>query len=60
MASSKRKVSRRTAMAELARTAGAACLGGFSLAALIESTSRADARAIRPPGAQDESDFLSA
>ncbi|MFC3569066.1 ferredoxin-type protein NapG [Paracoccus simplex] len=60
MASSKRKMNRRTAMQELARGAGAACLGGFSLAALVESAARADARALRPPGALPEEDFLAA
>ncbi|MDF3608032.1 ferredoxin-type protein NapG [Paracoccus sp. DMF-8] len=60
MASSKRKMSRRTAMTEIARGAGAVCLGGFSLAALVQSTAQADARAMRPPGALPEDDFLSA
>ena len=60
MASSKRKMNRRTALAEAARMTGAVCLGGFSLAALIQSTAKADARAMRPPGAQPEADFLSA
>ncbi len=56
----KRKVNRRTAMTDIARGAGAVCLGGFSLAALVQTASRADARAIRPPGALPESDFLAA
>jgi len=60
MASGKRKMSRRTAIAEVARTAGAVCLGGLSLAALVRSADQADARALRPPGAQPEPDFLSA
>ena len=60
MSSSKRKMNRRTAITEVARNAGAVCLGGFSLAALIHSTGQADARALRPPGARPEDDFLSA
>ena len=60
MASGKRRMNRRTAMTEVARTAGAVCLGGFSLAALIHSTGQADARALRPPGARPEGDFLAA
>ena len=60
MARSPRKMNRRTAMTEVARAAGAVCLGGFSLAALINSTGQADARAMRPPGAQPEADFLAA
>lgn len=60
MAPSKRKVTRRAAITEVARGVGAACLGGFSLAAMIASTSKADARAIRPPGALPEEEFLAA
>lgn len=60
MAPSKRKVTRRAAITEVARGVGAACLGGFSLAAMIASTSKADARAIRPPGALPEDEFLAA
>lgn len=60
MAPSKRKMNRRTAMTEAARVTGAVCLGGFSLAALIQTTSKADARAMRPPGAQPEEGFLAA
>ncbi|TWI35163.1 ferredoxin-type protein NapG [Paracoccus sulfuroxidans] len=56
----RRKMSRRDAMAEVARAAGVVCLGGFSLAALVKTTSSADARAIRPPGAMPEQDFLKA
>lgn len=55
-----RKVSRRAAMAEVARGAGAVCLAGVSLAALVQATGRADARALRPPGALPEPDFLGA
>lgn len=60
MASSKRKMSRRTAMTEIARGAGAVCLAGVSLVALVEATDRADARTLRPPGALPEDDFLAA
>lgn len=60
MAPSKRKVSRRQALADTAKAVGVACLGGFSLAAMIHSASKADARAIRPPGALPEADFLAA
>lgn len=60
MASAKRPVTRRQAVAEIARGAGVVCLGGASLAALVEMASKADARAIRPPGALPESEFLSA
>lgn len=60
MAPSKRKMNRRTALTEAARVTGAVCLGGFFLAALIQTTGRADARAMRPPGAQPEEDFLAA
>ena len=58
--SESRKVTRRAALTETARAAGAVCLAGFSLTALIETAGRADARAIRPPGALPEPDFLSA
>ncbi|GGF79831.1 ferredoxin-type protein NapG [Paracoccus acridae] len=60
MASNPRKMNRRTALTETGRLAGAVCLGSFSLAALIQTTGRADARAMRPPGAQPEDDFLAA
>ena len=60
MASPPRKISRRAAMGEVARAAGAVCLTGLSLTALVEMASRADARALRPPGALPEDDFLSA
>ncbi|WP_353430358.1 ferredoxin-type protein NapG [Paracoccus denitrificans] len=56
----RRKVTRRDAMADAARAVGAACLGGFSLAALVRTASPVDARAIRPPGALPEQDFLAA
>ena len=54
----RRKIDRRTAMADMARAAGVACLGGFSLAALVQVSGTADARALRPPGARPEEDFL--
>ncbi|MDO5705176.1 MAG: ferredoxin-type protein NapG [Paracoccus sp. (in: a-proteobacteria)] len=59
MTAGNRKMSRRAAMTEVARVTGAACLGGFALAALVQSTGKADARALRPPGALPEDDFLS-
>ncbi|HRO15436.1 MAG TPA: MauM/NapG family ferredoxin-type protein, partial [Paracoccus sp. (in: a-proteobacteria)] len=55
-----RKMTRRDALGEVGRAAGAVCLAGFSLTALVEMASRADARALRPPGALPEPDFLSA
>lgn len=58
MASEKRKVNRRAAIQEVARGVGAVALGGFTLAALVKGASRADARALRPPGALPEDDFL--
>ena len=60
MTTAPRKVTRRAALADVARTAGAACLAGLSLTALVQMASRADARALRPPGALPEDDFLSA
>lgn len=60
MAQGKREMTRRQAMTEMARTAGVVGLGGASLAAMVEATGRADARALRPPGAKAEDDFLSA
>ena len=60
MTTEPRKVTRRAALADVARTAGAACLAGLSLTALVQMASRADARALRPPGALPEDDFLSA
>ncbi len=51
---------RRAVMVDAVRAAGATGLAGFSLAALVQSASRADARAIRPPGAMPEDEFLSA
>lgn len=55
-----RKVTRRAAVGEVARAAGAVCITGLSLTALVKMASRADARALRPPGALPEEDFLSA
>lgn len=55
-----RNVTRRAALGEVARGAGVVCLAGFSLAALVQTTSRADARALRPPGALPEDEFLAA
>ena len=51
---------RRAALTDAAKAAGTACVAGFSLMALVNSSSRADARALRPPGALPEDDFLSA
>lgn len=56
----KRKLTRRAAMTEVAKGAGGICLAGFSLAAFVQATSRADARALRPPGALPEDEFLAA
>lgn len=55
-----RRITRRAALGEVARVGGAACLAGLSLTALVSMASRADARALRPPGALPEDDFLSA
>ena len=55
-----RKISRRAALGEVVRAGGAVCLAGLSLTALVGMASRADARALRPPGALPEEDFLSA
>ena len=55
-----RRITRRAALGEVARVGGAACLAGLSLTALVNMASRADARALRPPGALPEDDFLSA
>jgi ferredoxin-type protein NapG len=56
---SSRHVDRRTVLTDAAKALGVACLAGGSLAAYVAATGRADARALRPPGALDEDDFLS-
>lgn len=54
-----RKVTRRQVLTDGTKAAGVACLAGGSLAAYVAATGRADARALRPPGAVAEEEFLS-
>lgn len=54
------KLTRRAALAQGARVAGGTCLAALSLMALVQAARRADARALRPPGALPEDGFLAA
>lgn len=52
--------SRRDLLTSGAKAAGVACLAGLSLTAYVESTRKAEATALRPPGALPEDDFQGA
>ncbi len=52
--------SRREVLTNAAKAAGVACLAGLSLTAYVESARRAEAKALRPPGALKGDAFLSA
>lgn len=52
--------SRRELFTEGAKAAGVACLAGLSLTAYVDSARKAEAKALRPPGALPEDEFLSA
>lgn len=53
-------VTRRDAIGGMLKAAGGACVTVFALQALVTSTEARAASALRPPGALDEDDFLSA
>ncbi|MCK0197916.1 ferredoxin-type protein NapG [Ancylobacter sp. 6x-1] len=55
-----RKPSRREVLTDGVKAAGVACLAGLSLTAYVESSRRAEARALPPPGALPHAAFLSA
>ncbi|WP_046862880.1 ferredoxin-type protein NapG [Microvirga massiliensis] len=59
MASAK-KPSRREVLASGIKAGGVTCLAAVALAAYVESSRKAEAHALRPPGALPEDDFLSA
>ena len=52
--------SRRDLLTSGAKAAGVACLAGLSLTAYVESARKAEATALRPPGALPEDDFQGA
>ncbi|MEG9500267.1 MAG: ferredoxin-type protein NapG [Methylorubrum extorquens] len=52
--------SRRDLLTSGAKAAGVACLAGLALTAYVESARKAEAKALRPPGALPEDDFLAA
>lgn len=52
--------SRRDLLINGAKAAGVTCLAGLALTAYVESARKADAKALRPPGALPEDAFLSA
>lgn len=52
--------SRREVLTNGAKAAGVACLAGLSLTAYVESARKAEAKALRPPGALPGDAFLSA
>ncbi|WP_181704806.1 ferredoxin-type protein NapG [Chthonobacter rhizosphaerae] len=56
----KSTMNRREVLASVAKAGGVTCLAGLALTAYVESTSKAEATALRPPGALPEDDFLSA
>lgn len=58
--STKPGVTRRAALGGMLKAAGGACVTVFGLQALISSSRARAAVALRPPGAIDEDDFLSA
>lgn len=51
---------RRDVLTNATKAGGVACLAGLSLTAYVESTRKVEAKALRPPGALPEDDFLSA
>ena len=53
-------LSRRELLASGAKAAGVACLAGLALTAYVDSARKAEAGALRPPGALKEEEFLSA
>lgn len=55
-----RAPSRRDMLTGAAKAAGVACLAGLALTAYVESARQAEAKALRPPGALPEAEFLSA
>lgn len=52
--------SRRELLIDGAKAAGVSCLAGLALTAYVESARKAEAKALRPPGALPEEDFLAA
>ncbi len=55
-----KKPTRREVLANATKAGGVACLAGLSLTAYVDSTRKAEAKALRPPGALPEDAFLSA
>lgn len=51
---------RRELLANATKAGGVACLAGLALTAYVESARKAEAKALRPPGALPGDDFLSA